>query len=113
MDQLPAIFNDFFINKVKLVRANTDLHKQQTQDSITITQTSLTIFDSFHPVTISEPHTVIKNSKPSSCAMDPIPTYLLHECLDDILPTVAHIIDISILSEQFPSNTKTAIVKPL
>ena len=58
-------------------------------------------------------HTIIKSSKPTSCALDPIPTLLLLECLDDILPTLTCIINTSILSGQFQTNMKTAIVKPL
>ena len=56
---------------------------------------------------------MIKSSKPTSCALDPIPTSLLLECLDDILPTLTNIMNTSILSGQFPTNMKTAIVKPL
>ena len=111
IDQLPDIFNDFFINKVKQIRTSIDQHKLQTQNRTT--QTSLTIFYSFHPVTITQLHTLIKSSKPTSCALGPIPTSLLLECLDDILRTLAHIINTSILSGQFPTNMKTAIVKPL
>ena len=110
MDQLPVIFNDIFISKVKLIRTSIDQHKLQTQNITT--QTSLTIFYSFHPVTITQLHTIIKSSKPTSCALDHIPTSLLLECLDDILPTLTHIINTSILSCQFPTNMKTAIVKP-
>ena len=112
IDQLPAIFNEFFIDKVKQIRTNIDQHKLQTQNS-TIAQTSLTIFDSFHPITITQLHTIIKSSKPTSCALDPIPTSLLLECLDYMLPTLIHIINTSILSGQFPTNMKTTIVKPL
>ena len=82
-----------------------------TQNSTT--QTSLAIFDSFHPVTITQLHAIMKSSKPTSCALDPIPTSLLLECLNDILPTLTHIIYTSILSGQFPTYMKTAIVKPL
>ena len=81
--------------------------------SYSTTQTSLTIFYSLHPVTITLLHTIIKSSKPTSCALDPIPTSLLLQCLDDILPTLTHFINTSILSGQFPTNKKTAIVKPL
>ena len=111
IDQLPAIFCYFCINKVKVIRTSIDQHKLQTQNSTT--QTSLTILDSFHPVTITQLHTMIKSSKPTSCALDPMPTSLLPECLDDILPTLTHIINTSILSGQFPTNMKTVIVKPL
>ena len=53
------------------------------------------------------------NSIPTSCALDPIPTSLLLECLDDILPTLAHIIMTSILPGQRRTNMKTAIVNVL
>ena len=41
MDQLSAIFNDFFINKANLIRTNIDQHRLQTQNSNSIAQTSL------------------------------------------------------------------------
>ena len=100
-----------FINEVKQIRTSIDQHKLQTPNSTT--QTSLAIFDSFHPVTMTQLHTIIKNSKPTSFALDPIPTSLLLECFDDILPTLTRIINTSILSGQFPTNMKTVIVKPL
>ena len=103
----------FFINKDKLIRTSIAQHKQQTQDSTTIAQTSLTILDSFHPVTITQLHTIIKNTKYTSSALDPIPYSLLLECLDDILPTLTNNINTSTLSGQFPTNMKTAIFKLL
>ena len=101
----------FIINKVRLIRTSIDQHKLQTQNNTT--QASLTIFDSSHQVTITQLHTIIKSSKPTSCALDLIPTTLLLECLDDILPTITHIINTSILAGQFATNMNTAIVKPL
>ena len=101
----------FLINNVKLIRTSIDQHKLQTQNSTTLT--SLTIFDSFHPVTITQLHSIIQNSIPSSCSLDPIPTSLPLECLDDILPTLAHIINTLILSGHFATNIKTAAVKRL
>ena len=114
INQLPAFYNDFFIiNKDKQIRTSIDQHKRYTQNSTSIAQTSLTIFDSFHPVTITQLHTIIKNSKPTSSALDPIPTSLLLECLDDILSTLTHIINTSILSGQLSTDMKTAIAKHL
>ena len=104
----------FFINKVYLIRTNIDQHKLQTQNSTTIAQTSLTTFDSFHPVTITQLHIIIKKyCKPIYCALGPIPTSLLHECLENILPTLTHTINTSTLSGKFTTNMKTAILRPL
>ena len=107
------ILFDFFNNRVKLIGTNIDQHKLLTQNNTTIAQTSPPIFDSFHPVTITQLHTMIKSSKPTSCVFDPIPTSLLLEYLDDILTTLTHMINTSTLSGQFLTNMKTAIVKPL
>ena len=74
IDHLPAICDDFCIIKVKLIRTSIDRHKLQTQKSTAIAQTSLTIFDSFNPVTITQLHTIMKSSKPTSCALDSIST---------------------------------------
>ena len=113
MDHQPAIFIDLLIKKVKVIRTSIDQHKLQKQDNETISQTYLSIFDFFHSVTIIKLHTMIKSSKPTSCALEPIPMSLLPEHLDDILPTLTHIISTLILSGQFPTNTKTAIAKRL
>ena len=102
-------FNDLIINKVKLIRTSIDQHKLQAQNCTTIAQTSLKIFESFHPVPIAQLYTMIKSSKPTSSTLDPI---LLLECPDDILPSLTHIIITSTLSFQFSTNMKTAMVRP-
>ena len=96
MSNRPVVcyFFIFFINIVKQVRSSLDQLKLQTQNSTT--QTSLTIIYSFHPVTFTQLHAMINSSKPTSCAFDPIPTSLLLERLDDILPTLTHIINTSV-----------------
>ena len=50
---------------------------------------------------------------PKSCNLDPIPTELLYENLDVLLPTITNIINISLASGFVPPDFKTAIVKPL
>ena len=47
MYHLPAICNDFFINKVKLIITSIDHRKLQSWNSTTIVQTSLTIMTPF------------------------------------------------------------------
>ena len=45
--------------------------------------------------------------------LDPVPTYLLHECLDDLIPTITAIINESLVSGTGPPPFKQAIVLPL
>ena len=48
-----------------------------------------------------------------SCELDPIPTTLLYENLDILLPTITNIINTSLTTGIVPRDLKTAIVKPL
>ena len=70
-----------------------------------------TPFTSFQPITTDYLHSVVTMCAPKSC--DPIPTLLLLECLDTVLPTMTSIINDSLRSGVFPSIYKFAIVTPL
>ena len=48
-----------------------------------------------------------------SCELDPIPTTLLYENLDILLPTLTNIINTSLTTGIVPPDLKTAIVRPL
>ncbi|WP_295513932.1 reverse transcriptase domain-containing protein, partial [Thiolapillus sp.] len=48
-----------------------------------------------------------------TCDLDPIPTSLLFDCSDEIVPALTHVVNQSLLSGTFPTVFKHAIVKPL
>ena len=64
------------------------------------------------PCSTDEVDKVIRNSSKASCQLDPIPTNILRE-LPSLIPIITHIINLSLLSGYFPSELKSAIVKPL
>ena len=47
------------------------------------------------------------------CASDPIPTWMLKECLDIILPFLAHIVNLSLQTGHFADAWKEALLSPL
>ena len=53
------------------------------------------------------------NSAPKSCELDPIPSKLLIECLDSILPSLTDIFHSSLASGIFPQCFKSALVTPI
>ena len=55
----------------------------------------------------------ILNSAPKSCELDPIPSKLLIECLDSILPSLTDLFNSSLASGIFPQCFKSAIVTPI
>jgi hypothetical protein len=45
--------------------------------------------------------------------MDPVPTWLLKDCLDSLLPIITRIVNQSLTESEMPSNLKQSIVVPL
>ena len=70
-------------------------------------------FCSFQPVSIQCVKNTIFKSSQKTCSLDPIPTSLFFECLDQLLPAVAAIINKSLQTGVFYSVFKEAIVIPL
>ena len=67
----------------------------------------------FHPATIDEIRTLIKTSPSKSCPLDPIPTFLLKDCLEELLPVITTIINASLYTALVPISFKKAVVTPL
>ena len=51
--------------------------------------------------------------KTKSCKLDALPTKLLRECIDSILPTITSLVNISLRDSVFASRWKTSIIRPL
>ena len=112
---LPQIFSNFFVNKVADIRHELDhlsatLSVQDPQPSPVSDTTSLSFF---RLVTTDEVRKIILKSKPTTCDLDPIPTPLLTECLNDMLPAITQIMNQSLSTGVVPSSFKHAVVKPL
>ena len=71
------------------------------------------LLQTFTPVTEQFVSEILQKTVPKSCDLDPIPTELLYENLDVLLPTITNIVDTSLASGFVPPDFKTAIVKPL
>ena len=113
-EDLPQIFSDYFSMKIADIRSEldrlTDLGRSSQVNSSTSCPSSFTVF---RPVSESEVRKTILQSKPTTCSLDPIPTPLLIEFLDLLLPTITQLMNNSILTGTFPESFKSAVVKPL
>ena len=56
---------------------------------------------------------IINNCSSSSCELDPIPTWLLKQCLPEVLPALTNIVNLSLENGLVPPDLKKAIVKLL
>ena len=67
----------------------------------------------FAPPTEEEVRKVVMSLNTKSCELDPIPTHILKEMLDRVLPLITKIINLSLGMGTFATEWKTAIVRPL
>ena len=69
-------------------------------------------FNTFKPVTEDEVSKRINESPTKSCLLDPIPTFLLKDCLDILLPSITKLVNYSLIDGSFPSAFKRVVVTP-
>ena len=111
LSALPDMFSDFFCSKVEKIRK--DLDAQVTEAHPLGKPFRGEQFCEFTPVTDTDVLKILKQSAPKTCDLDPVPTPLLYECLETVLPFLTKVINESLLAGMFPDVHKTAIVTPL
>ena len=70
-------------------------------------------FTSFEPLTEDQVKKIILSSPTKSCPLDPIPTWLLKELSNTLVPIITKIVNLSLLTGHLPSSLKQALVIPL
>ena len=67
-------------------------------------------FSEFNILSDQDVGRIVKKSATKSCILDPVPTSLLKEHLDDFIPTLADIINNSLQHGKFPDKLNNAAV---
>ena len=91
-------FNNFFHDKIEIIRANLSCEELETQEDM-LTDMKLI---NFRPATSDEINVIILPCSNSSCLLDPVPTWLLKEYIGDLLPLITAIVNTSISTGKFP-----------
>ena len=102
-------FGKFFVDKIQKIR---NAFGSTVHDCRIPSYTPAT-FSKFEAVSESFVRKVIMSSPTKSCTLDPWPTFLVKECIDILLPSIAKLINLSLTNGVFPTKFKTAIVTPL
>ena len=102
-------FASFFHKKIKRIR---DMF---TASSATVISPMCTPpnLPSFNEVSEDEVLKIIKNSPTKSCLLDPVPTFLLKDCVEILLPSITKLVNLSLDEGVFPQKFKKAVVTPL
>ena len=101
-------FLKFFSDKVESVRGAT-----MGQPLPRILPTAVTSLSHFQACTENEVREVIMRSPSKSCSLDPIPTRILKECIDDLLPFLTAMCTSSLIEGHLPVSQRHAIITPL
>jgi hypothetical protein len=67
----------------------------------------------FTPASEEEVKKLIQKAPNKSCGLDPLPTWLLKECVDELLPMITAMVNASIASGTVPNAMKCAHIRPL
>ncbi|XP_072017007.1 uncharacterized protein [Amphiura filiformis] len=105
-------FGTFFQNKIKNLRSALD-NSDSLNISAEIRDQCVSEFTSFRAVTEEDVGSIISSSVIKSCPLDPIPSSLLKDCLESLLPSITHVVNMSLISGEMPQELKVARVVPL
>ena len=111
-DDLANQFASFFDYKIYKFRRGID-ESPATKISVDLHYRCTTSFKHFHQVDEEEVRKIIMESPTTSCHADPIPTGLLKNCCDELLPVITKIVNLSLSTGVFPVSYKIAHVVPL
>ena len=81
----------FFIDKVTSTHSkranavNSDVSTQDMENNLASTS-----FTSFKSLSMDDVRHIIMRSSKKSCSLDPVPTSLVVECMDELLPVIRH-----------------------
>ena len=106
--------SEFFSNKILKIRESiSKVHTLPVKDNkIWYDPSDITPLKNFALLTTEDVKLLIKDMNSKSCALDPMPTWLLKDCLDIMLPILTHIINSSLQSNSFPEPLKHATITP-
>ena len=104
----------FFIQKIETIGFNLD---NMAQGLPTFPDDHAPVspppFSKFSPLTEEKVSKLINSSTKKSCTLDPMPTSLVTDCIDVLLPIITKMINLSLESGLFVDDWKCALVLPL
>ena len=107
-----ALTNDmgsFFIKKISDLRVSLDA----TENLCSTVNRHSSSFTAFRRVDMDSLRKLVLRAPTKSCLLDPVPTNILKDCLDELLRILSTTINLSLESGFFPDIWKQSVVTPL
>ena len=111
---LPERFSFFFYNKIDTLRAKIDSIVVPTDSQPLFSHMPTNCnFNCFKPLVCDELYCIINNYPIKTSPIDPLPKALFKASIDILLPSLLHLINLSLSSGIFPDSMKLANIRPL
>jgi len=116
--KLSEDFKDFFAEKVSKIRRDINAEEDErptTEDYPSDDEEDPILncsFDSFSTISDKDLKDLVSRMSNKFCCLDPIPTFLLKKCIDELSPILLHILNTSVTTGTFPTKMKKAVIKP-
>lgn len=113
VEKLSNIFSDFFANKINKIRENVQLTNSCSDVMNADPKFQGCHLTEFRLATEVEVRKLILGAPNKSCSLDPLPTWLLKQCIDVLLPLITTIINKSLVEAKVPNCFKRSNIAPL
>ena len=104
---------DFFADKVSRMHAALDGNSGTIDEDRLEDGNCPVLFEKFNTLSLEDVRDLIRRAAKKSCQLDPMPTTLVTQCLDELTPVLADMINTSLQSGHFAEKWKEALVTPL
>ena len=101
-------FADYFYDKIEKIRNGFNI-----SDRFKPSFVNCASFDFDYRISQEDLRKIIQQAKPTTCDNDPLPSALVKNNIEILLPAISHIVNLSLSSGTFPQQLKTAIITPL
>ena len=108
-------FADFFCDKIVTIRHQLDILSITDAPALPLIDDPIITCElsEFSPTSEDELSGLVKKIATKSCSLDPVPASLLRYCIDDLLPIIKRVVNLSFNSASVPSSMKNAVLSPL
>ena len=103
---------EFFVQKIENIRSELDLSASDSPNRV-VDEALNACFDSFEQLSEEDVKNLIAKSNGKTSSLDPMPTSIVVQCQDVLLPVLTRMINMSLDSGVFPVEWKVADVCPL
>ena len=106
---------DFFCDKIVTIRHELDTLSITDAPVLPLIDDAIITCElsEFFPTSEDELSGLVKKIAAKSCSLDPVPASLLRYCIDDLLPIIKSVVNLSFNSASMPSSMKNAVLSPL